>query len=438
MQLLSNRKGTGCLEERHTHKVISLDKVVIFLAVALLFLMPMVVAANPGHGASSISSGTFETGNYTFPNSLFVTDRVGIGTASPTVSLTVVGSSKFTSPVDDSGVYYDTVNSTHRTGMFFSAGGTPDWQVRSSPSSGDLQFYSYDAGEWLLNLGGDGNVGIGTISPSSKLEVNGKLSVVGSSSFIEVNRTSSSYVTLFNLVSGASSNSILQINSNNPSSYSEIISRNGYGLSLNYNGNSSKGLYVDTLGNVGVGTINPSTKLDVNGSINITDASGKLYSPEICLAETCLTDWSSVNQSGGLWTNSSGNATYMDGNVGIGTLTPNYLLDVSNGDINTNSAYRVSSATVLDMSGSILRHGIASGVQKQYFYSNGTLAVTLDTTGYLGVGTDTPTADLEISNGTQSVTFDPDNYNNNPTINTTGSTDLILTSSSGNVVIVLG
>jgi hypothetical protein len=41
--------------------------------------------------------------------------------------------------------------------------------------------------------------------------------------------------------------------------------------------------------------------------------------------------------SGGLWTNSTGNATYMDGNVGIGTTTPLTSLDV-NGTLNVSDS----------------------------------------------------------------------------------------------------
>jgi len=54
----------------------------------------------------------------------------------------------------------------------------------------------------------------------------------------------------------------------------------------------------------------------------------------------------------------------------------------------------------------------------------------------VGVGTDSPIETLEISNGTQSVTVDANAAT--PTINTTGSTDLKITSATGNVIITLG
>src|SRR3989338_9613120 len=75
---------------------------IAFLAIfSFIILTPLTIAADPGHGASVISPGTFEAGNYVFPNNitiggnnLFVnngTGNVGIGTALPTHKLTIAG-----------------------------------------------------------------------------------------------------------------------------------------------------------------------------------------------------------------------------------------------------------------------------------------------------------------------------------------------------------
>ena len=98
-------------------------------------------------------------------------------------------------------------------------------------------------------------------------------------------------------------------------------------------------------GNVGIGTTSPSSKLDVNGSINVSDSSGKLYAPEICLNGDCQVAWPSVSgaSSSAGWTNdSTSTSTSLDvnvnsgklfvnatsGNVGIGTTSPSYPLEV--------------------------------------------------------------------------------------------------------------
>jgi len=65
--------------------------VVIALTVLILIFVSSVSAADPGHGAAVIGSGTFESGNFVFQNTLTVGTTVffvnkdlgyaGIGTA---------------------------------------------------------------------------------------------------------------------------------------------------------------------------------------------------------------------------------------------------------------------------------------------------------------------------------------------------------------------
>src|SRR3989338_9711808 len=72
----------------------------LFIAISLI--IPTASAADPGHGAAVIGAGTFESGNYVFPNNFTVgssnaffvnnnTQRIGIGTTAPTRLLDVRG-----------------------------------------------------------------------------------------------------------------------------------------------------------------------------------------------------------------------------------------------------------------------------------------------------------------------------------------------------------
>ena len=73
---------------------------------------------------------------------------------------------------------------------------------------------------------------------------------------------------------------------------------------------------------VGMGTVTPSQKLDVNGSINISGASGKLHTPEICLSGDCQTEWPS-----GAATILNLTAGTYNGNITNGSLAePPYLV----------------------------------------------------------------------------------------------------------------
>ncbi|MFT4250124.1 MAG: hypothetical protein ACMXYD_02050, partial [Candidatus Woesearchaeota archaeon] len=84
--------------------------------ITALLLVPLVIAANPGHPASQISPGTFNTGgDFTFPegviiqgdflintNTFFInatSGRVGIATVTPEFTLDVNGTARFTGAV---------------------------------------------------------------------------------------------------------------------------------------------------------------------------------------------------------------------------------------------------------------------------------------------------------------------------------------------------
>jgi len=75
-------------------------------------------------------------------------------------------------------------------------------------------------------------------------------------------------------------------------------------------------IYIDTSGNVGIGTTGPDYDMDVSGDINFT---GTLYQ-----------DGSPFSGGGGssLWTESGDDIYFDDGNVGIGTTDPSFKLTI--------------------------------------------------------------------------------------------------------------
>jgi hypothetical protein len=66
---------------------------------------------------------------------------------------------------------------------------------------------------------------------------------------------------------------------------------------------------------------------------------------------------------------------------------------------------------------------------------NGT--INADTSICIG-GSCASGAQLEVASGSDALTIESNNYNNSPTINTTNSKDLVLTSGSGNVIVLIG
>lgn len=103
-------------------------------------------------------------------------------------------------------------------------------------------------------------------------------------------------------------------------------------------------------GNVGIGTVSPGFRLDVQGGA--VNAAGGL-----CIAGDCKTAWSQI---GSQWTTSGSNIFYNSGNVGIGTTaTPTRRLEVLGGNI-----FHQWSATPGT------EHGFYTAINNNHFTSN--------------------------------------------------------------------
>ena len=104
---------------------------------------------------NTITSGSIHTMS-------LVSGNVGIGTTSPSKKLDVYGNIRVGGPAQEHDI------------VFYNNGG--EWQVGTNNSgngTNNNQFYIYDSTYRLTVQKGTGNVGIGTMSPAEKLEVNG-------------------------------------------------------------------------------------------------------------------------------------------------------------------------------------------------------------------------------------------------------------------------
>jgi hypothetical protein len=109
-----------------------------------------------------------------------------------------------------------------------------------------------------LRIDSSGNVGIGTTSPSSKLQINGtntNLTLTGTAGGTE------------NILIGADNGVYrLQLTANDGTGAANIGNPTGYPLYFFTNGITNTAMTILSGGNVGVGTASPSAKLDVNGT----------------------------------------------------------------------------------------------------------------------------------------------------------------------------
>ena len=98
----------------------------------------------------------------TFSDDAKFSGNVGIGTTSPAEKLEVVGDIK--------------VNDSVNPNIRFARGASYWWDI--GHTSSDFQFKSATGGT-IMHLNYDGNVGIGTTSPSQKLDVSGNINATG-------------------------------------------------------------------------------------------------------------------------------------------------------------------------------------------------------------------------------------------------------------------
>ena len=236
------------------------------------------------------------------------TGNVGVGTTAPAAKLHVAGgiySSQVIESANANGFRLVVTGPGDSRATWSYDGGatttrlTSVANVRTSFGSNGI------ADRMFLDL--SGNLGINTTAPGSKLHVVGGMqapaaSGTGTNGMFRLGATPTTNLVL-DMGVDAATNVYTWLQSRNQTNYAT-----NYSLALNPNG-----------GNVGIGSVAPNYKLDVQGgSIN---SSGGL-----CIAGDCKTAW---NQVGSQWTTSGSTINYSTGNVGVATASPTEKLHVT-------------------------------------------------------------------------------------------------------------
>ena len=260
------------------------------------------------------------------------------------------------------------------------------WTI-GNPSSISDTGYNSSNGIILLK---NGNVGIGTTSPTQPLEVNGNIQATGSRT-ISAQYDSNHYMRLESNSSGGVLRGL-------DGGVTTVLVRS-YGESY-FNG-----------GNVGIGTTSPNANLHVyssgNGEIEVERASGALINFQ---AQASLgTIGTDSNHPLYFKTNAGTRmAIATSGNVGIGTTSPSFKLDVS-GDgirnIRSTAGWAGWFENTASSSGVVITAGVDSGdapllVRKQdatEIFSVRGNGVSWFNAGNVGIGTTSPAQKLEVS-----------------------------------------
>src|SRR3989338_6953017 len=303
----------------------------LFIAISLI--IPTASAADPGHGAAVIGAGTFESGNYVFPNNFTVgssnaffvnnnTMRIGIGTTAPTRLLDVRGIINASGEIyvqNFSAVSPWLYNQTGFSTTFNSSYAAFAYNHTSAANTSIVTTYS---GQWY-NHTSAANTSIFTT-------YDGRWSSTYNASYegFAYNQSNLNFSSsVFFLRDTASRVSIGGTTSN-------------YKLDVTGNVSLNSTLYVATNSRVGIGTETPTTTLQVVGNISATDT---VNTTKVCISGDCQTAWPAGGGGGGPWSNAS-NVAYLNtttDRVSIGALTSSYKLDVL-GNVSLNSTLYVA------------------------------------------------------------------------------------------------
>ena len=307
--------------------------------------------------------------------------RVGIGTTTPTAPLHIEGAtnSEVLKIEADSNPFIRWVETGTDVGFLQFLG---DHAYLSNMSNGSFFFRTNNTTR--MTLSSAGNLGIGTTSPSTKLHVyNGEATIASSTDGVKL-----SY-------SNGNSSGVID------TAFSD--------KALEFRTNGTSKMFIANAGNIGIGTNNPTQKLDVNGAIITQD-----YRSASTFYLTSGDDWRFRSDTG-----SERMRITSGGNVGIGINSPVAKLHVyqNNSDDDTTAGVTIEQDGTGDAALSFLltsvrrwRLGIDNNDGDKFKISDATNLAssnrfTIDTSGNVGIGASSPLSKLHIDSSEAAMHF---------------------------------
>ncbi len=332
--------------------------------------------------------------------------NVGIGTADPSAKLTVSGVANGSSIAE-----FKNANDIVKAKIGLASNSSGELTLIDGNNNSNVLLSSRTTTNSYVNAG---NFGVGTTSPSTKLEVAGIIHASGSYLRTSNDATDSVGLSLQSPSTGVNVNFDFEVGDTDigglhpknlvirgSSSASDIA----FSPSTTYPGL----LMLDgSTGKVGIGDTSPTRELTVNGDIGVKN-SGKIYLWDSHDLNYIQYDkWTTSASAGMTITNqaSTGNLSLQtvsttrlfvsaSGNVGIGTTSPNYKLAVA-GKSYLSGGIQMNSGDEIDFGNS---NQYITGVNDTSLTlaTGGSATLTATHAGNVGIGTTTPYTKLTVA-----------------------------------------
>ena len=365
-------------------------------------------------------SGSTQFGNSSDDTHVF-TGNVGIGSASPAAKLDVVASNStlaisYGNTVPNNPLHTNYYGGYTGIGMDSATAGVrivgdTNTLVMDAGyySSGTVQHANWNS---LLRVLTNGNVGINTTSPATKLQVNGTFA----SNALWTDGSSIGYWGSYSTAYGGLTWD---------TGHATVFATSGNRLQFGSNG-SSPDMTIGTGGNVGIGTTSPADLLHVYGGsadqflkVQNTSTYTGLWLEDAGTNNgwLLLSGYTDGAAAGDFAIREYGVQTSLtikqtSGNVGIGITNPSYKLHVNGG-----AASRADVQVTYNSLGTTNADGAQFGIQSAgayiwnfenspvYFGTNNTRRVDISSDGNVGIGSTSPTNKLEVVGGVTATSF---------------------------------
>jgi hypothetical protein len=352
-------------------------------------------------GATSIEGSTasnkiqFRTGSA--DRMIINNTGVGIGTTSPSSKLHVVGANNTTAvKIDFPSADFDfSANSTSGYTTKFHMDNTGTY-IGSNSAGRALIFQTNDTDRLYIN-GNTGNVGIGTTSPGYKLHVSGT-----GGTRMSITNTDTNWAALQIQATGNQADYIFF--KDDTEERARIAALDSNDLVFYNTDSTTERMRINSSGNVGIGTASPSVGVPLTVYYNSTSQfhiggvqagiSNNVYYNGSAYVNRNTSTGGALLQLGTdgsfafrrATSGSSPTLNYSqyigaNGNVGIGTTSPDEKLDITGGYLKFNGGdYGLKGSASLSY----------NPVSDHYFQSSGSTKVTFKASGNVGIGTTSP------------------------------------------------